>query len=336
MVDVYQLRDADLGALGAAALRWRQLAEALDKAESNAANNVGWNLRGSHWTGPAADAAYRNLDRLDGDLRHAAQECRLVFTAVDAAHGVFAAQQAKLRKLLDDAAGRFFVTAGGEVTYQEVTFGAGATTQDIEYATRTNDAMRGGAADLHGGIAAIMWLGYDAPQQALTESSRTIYADHGAPKLAQFSAGLTAAHEGPPANTTLIAHSYASLVAGRALERNGMTLDNLVVVGGVGTGPEHATDLHMPADHVWAGTAAADLVPDEAIPVNPSKWFDDSSVRFGADPTSEKFGANTLPTDRGDMPSSPITIPAHSQYWDARSSSLKAMGLITAGKMPPQ
>lgn len=94
MVDVYQLRDADLGALGTAALRWRQLAEALDKAESNAANNVGWNLRGSHWTGPAADAAYRNLDRLDGDLRHAAQECRLVFTAVDAAHGVFAAQQA--------------------------------------------------------------------------------------------------------------------------------------------------------------------------------------------------------------------------------------------------
>ncbi|NUS56885.1 MAG: hypothetical protein HOV66_18820 [Streptomycetaceae bacterium] len=554
MVDVYQLRDADLGALGTAAQRWRQLAEALDKAESNAANNVGWNLRGSHWTGPAADAAYRNLDRLDGDLRHAAQECRLVFTAVDAAHGVFAAQQAKLRKLLDDAAGRFFVTAGGEVTYQEVTFGPGATTQDIEYATRTNAAMRGAAADLHGGIAAIMrivtdedaklatvlpqldvvsgtdtnlsswqgvqqdtaavasltgvdanaiphdpkaaaawwrgptpeqqetylalkpaelgrtdgipadvrdranrvmlqeekfrlqtqidaarlpserarlqskldglatlesrldyqldeasenpygqrippayllgystdgngraivsvgnpdtaknvavyvpgtgatlgesdglitraervqgsatvadetwstasimWLGYDAPQDPLTESSRTIYADHGAPKLAQFSAGLAAAHEGPPANTTLIAHSYASLVAGRALERNGMTVDNLVIVGGVGTGPEHATDLHMPADRVWAGTAAADLVPDEAIPVNPLKWFDDSSARFGADPTSAKFGANTLPTDRGDMPSDPLTIPAHSQYWDPGSSSLRAMGRITAG-----
>ncbi|GAA4992384.1 hypothetical protein GCM10023205_76100 [Yinghuangia aomiensis] len=156
MVDVYQLRDADLGALGTAALRWRQLAEALDKAESNAANNVGWNLRGSHWTGPAADAAYRNLDRLDGDLRHAAQECRLIFTAVEAAHGVFAAQQAKLRKLLDDAAGRYFVAATAEVTYQEVTFGVGAKTQDIDYATRTNNAMRGGAADLHGGIAAIM------------------------------------------------------------------------------------------------------------------------------------------------------------------------------------
>ncbi|MGR6998393.1 hypothetical protein ACU686_10335 [Yinghuangia aomiensis] len=54
MVDVHQLRDADLGALSTAALHWRQLAEALDKAESNAANNVGWYLRGSHWTGPTA------------------------------------------------------------------------------------------------------------------------------------------------------------------------------------------------------------------------------------------------------------------------------------------
>lgn len=235
--------------------------------------------------------------------------------------------------------GRAIVSIGNPDSAQNIATyvpGTGATLSGADGLIRRAELIQQAAtaADPGKSTATVMWLGYDAPQNPVTESSRTIYADHGAPQLTQFVNGLKAAHEGPPAHTTLIAHSYAGLVAGRALERNGLSVDDAVFVGSVGTGPEHARDLNMPPEHVWAATAKNDAVPDWAIPVNPEKWFDDTSVRFGADPTTDKFGAQSFPVADGDAKDLQPDFDAHSSYWDPGSQSLTSMGKITAGQHP--
>jgi pimeloyl-ACP methyl ester carboxylesterase len=574
VVNVYQLRDARLLVLGDAVHKWHLLVTALESAIAEAQQNVASRLRGSQWVGADADGAYRNLDRLEDDLRHASQQARLVFAAIDNASHVFDKGQRDLGPLLDSAAGKFFVTESGDVLFQEQTLSPGASSQLVETISAENSRLRAEADTLRSAISAVMkpvveadaqlagalnrltvtagsdttlaswqdtqadsaamvgvlgngvdlaaipkgnpqaaaawwagltdgqreefialapqsvgqtdglpsavrdqanrialkekkaeiqplldpaykkamekmtspisgpealdewlklqsqmdgitaleskldsqvanvenpyrqqippayllgfdtagngraivaignpdtaqniatyvpgtgatlkntpglieraqmiqsaatkeapgqttstvmWLGYDAPQNPVTESSRTIFADHGAPHLTQFVNGLDAAHQGPPAHTTLISHSYAGLVAGRALERDGLVVGDAVFVGSVGTGPEHASDLHMPPEHVWAGTAANDAVPDWAIPVNPTKWLDDSSVRFGADPTSQKFGARVFDVDPGPTQDWAPDFDAHSDYWDYNSRSLQAMGRITTGQQP--
>jgi hypothetical protein len=84
-------------------------------------------------------------------------------------------------------------------------------------------------------VAAIAWIGYDAPQipggldpVSLARSELGAYrvthdgaAKAGAVRLARFYDGLTAAHGGRPLNLTAIGHSYGSLTTGLALQQPG-------------------------------------------------------------------------------------------------------------------
>ncbi|MEU6416234.1 alpha/beta hydrolase [Streptomyces spiralis] len=68
--------------------------------------------------------------------------------------------------------------------------------------------MAAGASDGPGkSTSTITWIGYDAPQNVLTDSPSPIYAMDAAPKLNNFLDGLQTAQGGDAAShTTVIAH----------------------------------------------------------------------------------------------------------------------------------
>ncbi|WTW95734.1 alpha/beta hydrolase family protein [Streptomycetaceae bacterium NBC_01309] len=240
----------------------------------------------------------------------------------------------------NSGAGKAIVAVGNPDTADNVVInvpGQGANLAGVDDYIDRAAAVQGAAvdADPTRTTSSVMWLGYEAPQNFLLDASRTEAADHGAPKLTRFDTGLDAARQGPPAHTTVVAHSYGGLVAGRALEREGMQVDEFVVLGGVGVGPDHVSALNMPPEHVYAGTAPNDPVPGWASSTDPTEWFSgDGDHRFGKDPTSEDFGARELPVDYAPGGSDAFNWDAHRSYWTYGSSSLEAIGRVAAGGEP--
>ncbi|WP_190130805.1 alpha/beta hydrolase [Streptomyces mashuensis] len=177
--------------------------------------------------------------------------------------------------------------------------------------------------------ASIAWLGYDAPQSIVPEAQDPKYANAAREPLANFLKGIQAAN-GRDVNSTLIGHSYGSLVAGETLRDNpGLPVDKAVFVGSPGVGVMHAKDLHLPPDHVFAATAKNDLInlvppnPGRLAPLNPrayARWFDDHEILYGNDPTSDEFGGQRFHVADGPMPAiHGDMMPAHSDYWKKES-----------------
>ncbi|MFE3269879.1 alpha/beta hydrolase [Streptomyces sp. NPDC059215] len=186
--------------------------------------------------------------------------------------------------------------------------------------------------------ASVMWLGYDAPQSLLGDATDATWADHARGPLSGFLNGIDTAHGGH-VNSTVLGHSYGTLVAGETMrDHPDLPVDNAILVGSPGVGVSHAKDLNIPADHVWAATAKNDLVnmaPPPAgqwAPLNPMAYrrlFDDHSVMYGNDPTSDEFGGRTFGVADGKFPLTDGLMPAHSQYWEG--DSLADMAKIATG-----
>jgi hypothetical protein len=189
--------------------------------------------------------------------------------------------------------------------------------------------------------ASIVWLGYDAPQAIATDATEPKWADKAEEPLGNFLQGIEEANH-HDVNQTLLGHSYGSLVAGQTMSTHiDLPVDNAIMVGSPGVGVEHAKDLNIPADHVFAATAKNDLInlaPPPAgplAPLNPKAYmelFDDHSIVHGTDPVSDEFGgvvfdvpAGKLPGSGGDM------MPAHSQYWDDKPLN-KLAKIVTGGQ----
>jgi hypothetical protein len=173
--------------------------------------------------------------------------------------------------------------------------------------------------------ASIYWLGYDAPQGL--DVAAADRAEAGAARLDSFLQGLQAARSVPmSAHSTLLGHSYGSLVSGRAAVHFGTPIaNNIVFVGSPGVGVQRASQLGIPVGHVWAGRSPEDPIPF-APPLNPMKWVDDHSVRYGNDPTSPEFGSTRFSVDH-----QPVK-EAHSNYWERGSESLKNLARIVDGQ----
>lgn len=175
-------------------------------------------------------------------------------------------------------------------------------------------------------FSSITYVGYESPPN-LGDASYQSYADHAKDNLANFQEGLRVSHEGPtPSNNTVIGHSYGSTVAGEAARDHPGIANNLVFIGSPGVGVDHADQLGVPPEHVWAGTAQHDEIRN--IPsANPLRWFDDRT-RYGLEPYDPRFGANTLPTDPN---------AHHTDYW-SRPESLDGMARVVADapERPPQ
>ncbi|MET9466841.1 alpha/beta hydrolase [Streptomyces sp. NPDC006544] len=191
--------------------------------------------------------------------------------------------------------------------------------------------------------ASVLWLGYDAPQSILTDATSDGYAEAAKDPLSRFLTGVDTAHSGGPVNSTVLGHSYGTLVAGQALASHpGLPVDNVIFVGSPGVGVDHAKDLGVPPDHVWAATAENDLVDLAPSPnavagglLGPL-WppgvieLDDHSILYGTDPTTDDFGARTFDVAPGKDVMSDGPMPAHSQYWQGQS--LRNLGGIVTGK----
>lgn len=190
--------------------------------------------------------------------------------------------------------------------------------------------------------ASIVWLGYDAPQAIASDATETKWADKAEEPLGNFLQGIEEANH-RDVNQTLLGHSYGSLVAGQTMSTHiDLPVDNAIMVGSPGVGVDHAKDLNIPADRVFAATAKNDLInlaPPPAgplAPLNPKAYmrlFDDHSIVHGTDPVSDDFGgvvfdvpAGKLPGSGGDM------MPAHSQYWDEKP--LGSLAKIVTGGRP--
>ncbi|MFF0559104.1 alpha/beta hydrolase [Streptomyces sp. NPDC004266] len=190
-----------------------------------------------------------------------------------------------------------------------------------------------GARDVDPSSAAIVWLGYDAPQNVdvMTKGD----AERGAPAYSQFMAGLSATNENGDPHVTAIGHSYGSLTVGTAAKQSGGIpgVDDVILLGSPGVDAQKAEELGVGRDHVFVGAADNDPVThlptkDEAalgwalggpLGVLPARdLFDigNDDVYFGKDPASEAFGARRFKVDDGPrMIMDGGGFDAHSQYF---------------------
>ncbi|MBA0125147.1 alpha/beta hydrolase [Haloechinothrix sp. YIM 98757] len=171
--------------------------------------------------------------------------------------------------------------------------------------------------------AAVTWIGYDAPQDVLFEAPRESYADEAAPDLAGFQNGLDATHEGGGGHNTVIGHSYGSTVVGHTARDHGLTVDNMVFLGSPGVGVDHAGELNIDPENVYASTAENDIIRAGAA----------VSHGLGDSPIDEDFGAVEFRSDPGTDGLGPLgSTDAHSEYWDRQNESLKNLGRIVTGQ----
>ncbi|MFE9932846.1 alpha/beta hydrolase [Streptomyces sp. NPDC005533] len=114
--------------------------------------------------------------------------------------------------------------------------------------TRAEDLQRKARdADPGRETASILWLGYEAPQSIVPEAASDSWANAAKDPLNRFLTGVDTAHTDGPVNSTVLGHSYGTLVAGKALAENpDLPVDNVIFVGSPGVGVDHAKDLGVP------------------------------------------------------------------------------------------
>jgi Alpha/beta hydrolase len=157
--------------------------------------------------------------------------------------------------------------------------------------------------------AALVWLGYRTPRDVPSTVTR-FAARRGGADLAADLAGLAAARTAggrPPARTTVVAHSYGTVVVDEAADEPGrLAADAVVLLGSPGM-EDDAASLEAPEVHV--GAAPAD-------PVSWVGWF-------GVPPWALRYGATPLPAD-------PAT--GHSHWFDPDRPTLAAIGRVVAAQ----
>lgn len=220
-------------------------------------------------------------------------------------------------QLFDLAGDRVAVAVGDLDTADEVALlvpGIRTTPADdlgvqLQSASDVADAAR--AAAPAAAVATVAWLGYRTPS-GLPDIALRGAARRGGPALGAALDGLTAARAAagrPPARTTVLAHSYGTVVVDDAAREPGrLAADAVVLLGSPGmTG--HAADLEAPQ------------VFDAAAPGDPISWLG----WFGGDPWSSAYGATELPGD---------TWMHHSDYYSPQHPTLAAIGEVVAGRRP--
>lgn len=261
----------------------------------------------------------------------------------------------------DQGGGRAIVAFGNPDTSRNVSAyvpGLG-TALDAEFAR--NDVQRArdtakGAQNFDPSSAAIVWLGYDAPQlpaDTVAGNFAVMSEEHarkGAPAYNQFMAGISATNENPDPHVTAVGHSYGSLTVGQAAQLNGGIpgADDIILVGSPGTGAQHADQLNVGKDHVYVGASDHDpvsMLPNKtesggmlrgagaglltagipgALVGGAAGYFigdavtDDNQIYFGMDPANKDFGANRFLVDDGPKPIIEGSGPmdAHSNYFN--------------------
>ena len=154
-------------------------------------------------------------------------------------------------------------------------------------------------------VASIVWLGYRTPQAPAAVVTRHT-AKVGGPALAAALDGLSAVRGTDPARTTVVAHSYGTVVTDHAAAAPGpLPADALVLNGSPGL-DRSAADLEV--EEVYEASALRDPI---------------SLVQhFGNATWDDDFGAVELPTDWS---------TGHTEYYDLDRPTVAAIGEVVAG-----
>jgi hypothetical protein len=187
------------------------------------------------------------------------------------------------------------------------------TTPEDDLAAQVDDAAdvaeRAGAAAPGLAVAALAWIGYRTPQAPLSIVTRGD-ARTGGRALDAALDGLAAARTAlavPAPRTTVVAHSYGTVVLDEAAAEPGRLAADAVVLLGSPGGAADAADLEAPE------------VFDAFSPGDPISWVH----WFGPNAWAARFGATELPTD-------PDTL--HWQYFDPDRPTLDAIAHVVAGR----
>ncbi len=162
--------------------------------------------------------------------------------------------------------------------------------------------------------ATVAWMGYDAP--GFSNVGFDGAAEAGADQLVTDVLAVQASRDVMP-HLTIIGHSYGSTTAGTALRDHETGADDLVLVGSPGPNVERASQLHIPAGHVFVGASSRD----------PISYAD----RFGVDPTHAAFGAIRFQAEDTGRNSWRLDLDDHSRYFDDDTESLANIVDVVVG-----
>lgn len=159
-------------------------------------------------------------------------------------------------------------------------------------------------------VATVAWLGYRAPRTLSVLDRRA--ATRGGVVLDDALDGLAAARSSagaPRPRTTVVGHSYGTVVLDEAADRPGrLAADAVVLLGSPGM-EDDAASMEVPE------------VYDAASPADPISWVG----WFGTETWSRSYGSTGLPADAG---------TGHSSWFDRDRPTLGAMGEVVAGRRP--
>ncbi|MCZ2810674.1 alpha/beta hydrolase [Modestobacter sp. VKM Ac-2979] len=163
-------------------------------------------------------------------------------------------------------------------------------------------------------VATVAWLGYRTPRWFTSVSEHA--SQRGGRDLDRALDGLAGSRgargAGPAPRTTVLAHSYGTVVTGEAARAPGrLAADAVVLLGSPGTGTGRAEGLE--AAEVYGAWSPAD-------PIAWSGWY-------GAGPFDIGFGDVPLPTEPTQW---------HTQYYDRDRPTLAAIGEVVAGTREPR
>lgn len=189
------------------------------------------------------------------------------------------------------------------------------------YARSLHDELDGADA------AVVAWLGYDTPDHLLAATDPE--PGEAAAALSQLLEGLDNSID-HALHTSIIGHSYGSLVTGLTL-RVGGRADEVVFVGSPGVGVDHVSEFGLPAStRVWASRADADPIQFardlECLDLVPICYPAKDRLYFGSDPTDRSFGAIEFAAGSSSFGN------AHSAYFGADSLSLRNLASIVLGQ----
>jgi hypothetical protein len=190
------------------------------------------------------------------------------------------------------------------------------TTPDDDLGALVGDAEAVAAASAAAApaasVATVVWLGYRTPQTVPEMTGRTRSVEGGR-ALAAALDGMSAARAAagsPPARTTVLAHSYGTVVVDEAADLPGRLVADAVVLLGSPGMAEDAASLEAP--EIYDAGSATDLIA----------W----SGWFGMPAGAPAFGSTGLPTD---------PWGGHSHYYTADGPTLPALGEVVAGVHAP-
>ncbi|WP_405991461.1 alpha/beta hydrolase [Streptomyces sp. NBC_00986] len=176
-------------------------------------------------------------------------------------------------------------------------------------------------------VSTITWLDYNAPDSIVPQATNAKYAEEGGPRLYDFLQGNWAAHEeasGNAAHTTVLGHSYGSTVVGVSAQSgkwsDSEAVDDYMFAGSPGVEADHAADLGIGADHVWAMGAPGN---DEIVRQGGRLMGLGDELTI---PTDDSFGGNVMKSDSAD----------HGGFWDTdgqqASLSLENQARVITGR----